>query len=246
MSRSTLRHPITGHLLEPVGYRRDGRPIWPIMGGSEGGDAGTGGDAGGDEGGTPPEGDAGKDGDAGKGDPPPPEAGKVEDLPAWAQRALADARSDAGKARTTAKQQAAEEARQQMAQEIGKALGLVKGDDKPDPAKLAADLAEQQTAARQASVELAVFKSAVPAGADPAALLDSRDFLAKIAKLDPSTDGFDKALTAAVTAAVKENPQKFKATQAAAASGAEFTGGSGEGANKPKTLGSAIASHYAK
>lgn len=28
-------HPLTGAKLRPVGYRRDGRPIWPILGGSE-------------------------------------------------------------------------------------------------------------------------------------------------------------------------------------------------------------------
>jgi hypothetical protein len=34
--RSLLRlHPLTGARIVPVGYRRDGRPIWPILGGSE-------------------------------------------------------------------------------------------------------------------------------------------------------------------------------------------------------------------
>jgi hypothetical protein len=37
MSRSTLPrlHPVTGRALAPVGYRRSGRPIFPILGGSE-------------------------------------------------------------------------------------------------------------------------------------------------------------------------------------------------------------------
>jgi len=36
MKLNTLaRHPRTGHLLVPVGYRRNGKPIWPILGGSE-------------------------------------------------------------------------------------------------------------------------------------------------------------------------------------------------------------------
>lgn len=35
-----LRHPIRGHRLAPVGWRKNGAPIWPIMGGSQ--DAGSG------------------------------------------------------------------------------------------------------------------------------------------------------------------------------------------------------------
>lgn len=30
-----LRHPLTGGLLQAVGFRKNGSPIWPIMGGSE-------------------------------------------------------------------------------------------------------------------------------------------------------------------------------------------------------------------
>ncbi len=30
-----LRHPIQGHRLAPIGYRKNGAPIWPIMGGSQ-------------------------------------------------------------------------------------------------------------------------------------------------------------------------------------------------------------------
>lgn len=37
MSKSSLirRHPLTGAVLGPLGYRKDGRPIFPILGGSE-------------------------------------------------------------------------------------------------------------------------------------------------------------------------------------------------------------------
>lgn len=28
-------HPVTGRALHPLGFRRDGRPIWPVLGGSE-------------------------------------------------------------------------------------------------------------------------------------------------------------------------------------------------------------------
>lgn len=59
------RHPLTGRPLEPVGFRRDGRPIWPIMGGS--GDGGEGGGVGGSGDG----GDGGTGGGSGEGTPPP-------------------------------------------------------------------------------------------------------------------------------------------------------------------------------
>jgi hypothetical protein len=41
-----LTHPLTGSPIAPVGYRKDGRAIWPILGGSEdaGGDGGDGGE----------------------------------------------------------------------------------------------------------------------------------------------------------------------------------------------------------
>lgn len=59
----SARHPRTGKPILPLGRRKDGRLIWPIMGGSEdaGGDDGDGGGKGGDAGGD----DGGKGGDAG-------------------------------------------------------------------------------------------------------------------------------------------------------------------------------------
>jgi hypothetical protein len=54
-------HPLTGKPLLPVGFRLDGRPIWPILGAAPDDDEGDEGD--GDEG------DAG-DGDEGEEDPP--------------------------------------------------------------------------------------------------------------------------------------------------------------------------------
>jgi hypothetical protein len=64
-------HPHTGKPLEALGVRRNGRPIWPIMGASEDDDAGDDGDAG-------DEGDAGGDDsdDDDAGDDDDPDAGK--------------------------------------------------------------------------------------------------------------------------------------------------------------------------
>lgn len=144
--------------------------------------------------------------------------------------------------RTNAKTKAAEDARNGLVQELGKALGLIKdGEKAPDPEDLAKQVTEQTTAARQAQTELAVYRAAGKASADPDALLDSRAFLAKIADIDPTDTA---KVTKAIEDAVKDNP-KLRATQAAGRSGAEFNGGSGEQRTRtPKPLNEAVASHY--
>jgi hypothetical protein len=102
--------------------------------------------------------------------------------------------------RTQAKQNAAEEARTELAQQIGKALGLVKDDEPVDPAQLTSQLTTANDEARQARLELAVYRAAGET-ADAAALLDSRTFLKQVAALDPSDmDGITGAITQAVTA----------------------------------------------
>lgn len=174
------------------------------------------------------------------------ETGKVEDLPEWAQKIIRDSRDEAGKARTTAKANAAAEARDALAKEIGKALGLVKDDETPDPAKLTEQLTATQAQARQAAIELAVYKAAGKHSGDPIAILDSRTFLASVQALDPNGSDFPTALDAAIKAAVDGNP-KLKATApAAGASTVQHAGGSGEGAVKPKTLDEAIAKKMAQ
>jgi hypothetical protein len=127
----------------------------------------------------------------------------VKSLPDWAQKLISDARSEAGKARTTAKQNAAEEAKKELAQTVAKALGIVE-DETPDPAQLTAQVAEQTAAARQAQVELAIYRNADAASGDPGALLDSRNFLTAIKDVDPSDSA---AIQAAITAAVTANPR---------------------------------------
>ncbi len=147
-------------------------------------------------------------------------AENVADLPQWAQDLIASTRAEAGAARTTAKATAAQEARDALVQEFGKTLGLVKdGEDAPTSEQVQAE-------ARSAKVELAVFKAAIAAGADAGALLDSRSFLDSIKDITPTDTA---AITAAITAATTNNP-RLKATQAAARSGADLTGGTGEGA----------------
>lgn len=112
---------------------------------------------------------------------------------------VARSRREAADARG-AKTRAANDARAEVAQTIGKALGLVP--EESDPAKVSERLAAVTTEAQQAKVELAVFRAA-EGKANAAALLDSRSFAQKIATVDP-TDAV--AITAAITAAVAENP----------------------------------------
>jgi enamine deaminase RidA (YjgF/YER057c/UK114 family) len=221
--RNTLvrLHPLTGAPIAPLGYRKDGRAIWPILGGSE-----PAGEPAPDNG-APPAQDA-QDASGQGGQPAPFQwDGNVESLPADVQKVIRDARDDAAKARTNAKAQAADQARQELAQQIGKALGLVTdGDTPPDPAQLTEQLTAAQQAQRETALKLAVFQSAATAGADPARLLDSNSFLASVRDIDPA-DG--EAVTAAITKAVTDNAW-LKAGRAPGASGADHAGGSGEGA----------------
>ncbi|QCX77665.1 hypothetical protein C9F11_20150 [Streptomyces sp. YIM 121038] len=170
----------------------------------------------------------------------PPQQGAEQDestLPPWAQKALTDARAEAGKSRVTAKQKAADEARSELAQQIGKALGIVEDDTPPDPAKLTQQLADEQAKARQTAVELAVYRTAHEAGGDPDALLDSRQFAAAIAEVDPADT---TAVRAAVQAAIATNPALAAKTTAPARGGAEFNGPP-SGDRKPASLHDAIA-----
>lgn len=166
----------------------------------------------------------------GQGDPK--EGEKVEDLPEWAQRLIRQERSESASQRTA--RQSAEQAAQEKADErtraILKAAGIETDADEEDPAKMAeAARAERERAeadAREARVELAVHRAAPSKNADAGALLDSRSFLEQIKDLDPTDSD---AITGAIEKAVQDNP-KLAVTQAATRSGADFTGGSGDGA----------------
>lgn len=133
--------------------------------------------------------------------------GGLPDDPEALRAEIARLRRENGASRTNAKQQAAEEARTELAQQIGKALGLVE-DETVDPNVLTEQLTASQQAARQAQVELAVFRAAAATEADPSALLDSRSFLEKVAEIDPSdADAFQQAITEVIAA----NPRLGKA-----------------------------------
>lgn len=95
-------------------------------------------------------------------------------------------------------------AQQSQLDAIAKALGLKQDDTPPDPAALAAQVTAEQTRAREAAVQLAVYRSAAAAGGNPDALLDSASFLAAVKAVDPADVA---AVAAAVKEAVAANPR---------------------------------------
>lgn len=155
---------------------------------------------------TPPE--APKPAEPPKAADPAPKANPWDD-PKAAQAEIERLRRENGSERVNAKAQAAEEAKKELAQTIGKALGLVE-DEPIDPAKLTESLTVAQTEAKQARVELAVFRNASAAGGDPAALLDSTSFLKSLDGIDPN-DG--AAVQAAISKAVEANARLGAATE---------------------------------
>ncbi|TXL91590.1 hypothetical protein [Streptomyces sp. IB2014 016-6] len=180
--------------------------------------------------------DDSQDDDAAKGEKPKAPAKKPSDESPEAtiarlQKELKAANGESAKARTTAKKAAADEARTEIVQELGKALGLVKDekDTPPDPAALTAKIEQATAAHRETAVELAVYRGAGKYGADPDALTDSRAFLNSIKGLDPSDEGFGKAVSAAIKKAVEDNPKLKVGTQAPASSAGDFGGGTGDG-----------------
>lgn len=123
------------------------------------------------------------------------------------------ARDWEGKAK--ANTQSAEEAatRDAAIKKIAAELGLPV-DTKPDPEALTRALEAQRAENTQLARERAVLLAAHSAGADPAALLDSRAFLKAMEGIDPSDSA---AVTEAVKAAVAANPRYAVAPTAPAA-----------------------------
>ncbi|MFJ3173786.1 hypothetical protein ACIPJK_23805 [Streptomyces roseus] len=248
MYNTPFRHPLARHAAGTIlGWRRNGSPIYAIAGGSGEGEGGS-------DGTPPPAPPAGSTPPATPpaSTPTPPTAppalpeGDVKSLPDWAQKAISDARAEAGKARTTAKENAANEAREQLLKEFGEKLGILTPEEKPDPAKLTAAIGEKDTristlegSVQSLTIELAAYKAAGKHDANPAALLDSRSFLESVKGLDPSATDFTDKLDAAIKAAVEQN-QQLRGGQAPRRGGGDFAGGPGT-TGRPTSLGSAVA-----
>jgi hypothetical protein len=217
-------HPLTG--LQAIGIGSRG-PIWPVLGGApdEGGDtSGDGADtAGGSDSGQqqdkPNDGTGqtnsgqGADGtqnDGKSGQDTKPEPKEVKDFPAAAQKLIRELRKEAADNR--AKASAAEESTKQQLEKIAIALGFKKGED-VDPAKLqeqlTADVTKANSERDNARQELAVWKAADKHGADPSALLDSREFLKEVGELDATDKSFADDLAALIKQRVKDNPTRY-------------------------------------
>lgn len=162
-----------------------------------------------------------------------------------ALKVIADLRKENARNRTNAKENAANEARQDIAQTIAKALGLQPddSDEQPDPAvqvqTLTAQIEETKTRAEQAALELAIYRSATGAGANPDALLDSRAFMTNIAQIDPTDP---EAVKTAITEAVQNNPN-LRALQASGPNRIDHTPG-GSSHAEPKSLNEALSARY--
>lgn len=76
-------------------------------------------------------------------------------------------------------------------------------DTPPDPQKLATDLAASQQATRETQIENAVLRTA---GAQGAALVDSRSFMAKVTAFDPSAADFGTQIKDAIDAHIAQSP----------------------------------------
>lgn len=193
-------HPLTGALIVPLGYRKDGRPIWPIMGAADPAPTPTP-----DPQPTPPSDPAPT--------PPadPPADPKPDEGKGGKDAILADLAKERD-ARQALQQQITDmqTAQQEQMDALAKALGLKKDDAPADPAALAAQIETEKAATRQAAAQLAVYRAAGAHEANPDALLDSASFLASIADLDP-TDA--AKIGDAIKAAVEKNPA-LKATPA--------------------------------
>ncbi len=165
----------------------------------------------------------------------------LPDDPAALKAEIARLRKENAGDRTAAKAKAAEDAQAALTQQIGKALGLIKDEgETPDPAALTAQITEQQATAKQAQLELAVFRNAGAKNADPNALLDSRSFLDSVKDIDPTDTS---AIQAAIGKAVQANT-KLQAVQVAGSNSVQHPGGSGERGAKPKSLAAAVNQHY--
>lgn len=175
--------------------------------------------------------------------------GKVDSLPAGAQALIRDLRGENADRRT--KLTTAETQQAELLRAVAKAAGIeVPGDaPAPPPAEVTAQIERANSTAREARVELGVYRLATapdaPVKVDVGALLDSRTFIKATSDLDPDADDFAEKVQAAIAAATTANP-KLLTTQAVTRSGADFTGGTGgeRTSRTPRSLDDAVAASY--
>lgn len=167
---------------------------------------------------------------------PAPAPQKVEDLPDWAQKIITDTRAEAAANRTgktTLEQQLAA---------ITKAINPDAGTEAPDPDALAQQLAAKDETIRTLTIDNALTTALATnqASALTASVLRGENALKD---LDPTAPDFQAKLDAVVKEAITKHPE-LRTVQAAGASGANFNGGTGEGATRPTTIEGAVAARY--
>ncbi|MFD4371502.1 hypothetical protein ACFWPY_07910 [Streptomyces sp. NPDC058527] len=137
------------------------------------------------------------------------------------QNELTRARQEAGNQRVTAKHRAADDARTDLIKQLMAVIDPDAADKPATPEQLTQQLTAQQARTRSAELRLAVYNLAPAAGADAAALADSRAFADATADLDPADTA---AVTAAITAAITANPRLAAQQQGGPQrGGADFT-----------------------
>lgn len=235
-------HPLTGKPLEPIGFI-DGRPVWPIMGASEAPPEGT--PPAGDEGETDPPADGDKGGTEDKGGKGSKGGNLADEMSAEEHAALKAVREENAQLRIKVRD--ADKTTNDRLTKVAEALGIKVGKDE-DPVKVAqaaAAEAEKGRDAAQAEVrslraEVIVWRNAAAMKVNAAVLTDSRSFERVVAQLDPEADDFEAKVKKAAQDAAKNNPA-LQAQAAAGKGGADFNGGTGEGAKRATSLGEAIA-----
>lgn len=85
-------------------------------------------------------------------------------------------------------------------------------------------VAEKETEAAKAQRDLAIYRAAVPLGANLEALADSKKFTATIDALDATSPNYGTEVAKAVEAAIAANPT-YKTAPQVTRSGGDFTGG---------------------
>ena len=155
----------------------------------------------------------------------------VDDSP-WADPSKAQAeierlRRENANNRVNAKKQAAEEARQEMLKEFQKMLNPDAEQEAVSVEDLTKELTSERENARQAALELAVYKEASRDRLNADRILNSRSFFNKTKDLDPKSEDFGSKLAEVLQAEVKNDPT-LKLTGGTTVSGAEQHGGSGE------------------
>ncbi|HEY8756543.1 MAG TPA: hypothetical protein VIN65_09385 [Candidatus Dormibacteraeota bacterium] len=145
-------------------------------------------------------------------------------MPEWAQKIIADTRTEAATYRTG---KTAAETERDTSKAILDAINAAAnpGAAPVDPAKLADQLTAAGQAKTVAEVQLAVFKAATTAGVNANSLLNRVDFTTTVKGLDPAAADFATQVEAAITTAVTADPSLKSGPVVPGKSGGEVIGG---------------------